>query len=83
MKESLEIIEARYKIYIDSMNQNLNNLEVALQEHYGKDYKLSYTEESMHAVEYFLDKQLEEYTIEIFPLEQLLEKYCYLYGRNS
>jgi hypothetical protein len=66
-------IEEQYVSYITFMKDNLNDLEEALKLRYGKEYELSYEEDSIDEIELFLSEQLQEYTITTFPKGKLLE----------
>ncbi|CAA6808545.1 MAG: Unknown protein [uncultured Sulfurovum sp.] len=68
-----EKMENDFQIYLMSINDNLDDLEVVLKEHYGSEYQLDFTIESLDKIEDFLSKQLENYAIKIYPLGKLLE----------
>lgn len=73
MAIDIEKMEDDFQIYIMSINDNLQDLEIVLKEHNNPNYQLDFTIESLEQIENFLSKQLENYTIKLFKIGKLLE----------
>jgi hypothetical protein len=73
MNADMQKMEDDFQIYFQSINMNLNYLEMVLKDRFGPSYQLDFTPDSLDDIEMFLSEQLDNYTIEIFSREKLLE----------
>lgn len=65
--------EEIFQVFLMSIEDNLIDLECAMNRNYHLNYKFDFTIDSLDKVEGFLYEQLENYTIELFPEGKLIE----------